>query len=187
MLTGSTGSGGNTVWPKVTDANGVVLQGATVTAKEGVTVINNTTDANGIGQSMGLATATWKWTITKDGYSFTPASRAVPGDANFYMTQVAVPASTDPNTCAVYFTVYTNAGSKVAGEVFTFTMTDGPKTAGIVWLGGQGPLSATSDANGLVQISLPRTSIFDVAGLGKTWAVTVPNAATYAMPRQVGK
>src|ERR1035437_778672 len=154
-LAGSTGTGVNSVWPKVMDANGVALQGARITAKQGVTTISNLTDANGVGQGMSLDSLTFLWTVAKDGYSFTPASRAIPGDANFHLTAVAIaPPAADDQLTAVGFTAKGD-GTREGGIVGEFQLVTPPSTAHGQY--SHASVTVTSDAGGNYALPLMRT------------------------------
>ena len=178
-LAGSTGTGVNSVWPKVMDANGVALQGARITAKQGVTTISNLTDANGVGQGMSLDSLTFVWTVAKDGYSFTPVSRVIPGDANFYMTQVTIAGATVAGTCNVALDVYGGDGNTIgAGCVVSFIQTTTP--AGGAYAGAA--VTATTNGSGRATKTLWQGCKYDVSVGSSTIKIIVPSASTYLVP-----
>jgi hypothetical protein len=171
------GSGANAVTITVNDG-AAAIEGATVRVTKGAESFLLTTDASGEAD-FSLDDGTWTVSITASGYEFTPATIAVTTSATFTksMTQVVFPAS-DPAACTVHW-IAQRSGAVRAGEVFVFTCTAAPAGSGNVYINEV--RSATSEGAGDVTIELPRSSVWSVKNntTGKSFSLTVPDAATY--------
>jgi hypothetical protein len=106
------------------------------------------------------------------------------GASGTQYTGTYTPAGPDnPADCLVTFTARNN-GAADPGEIFTFTCITAPTGTGNAYVNDT--RTATSDADGLVTIELPRASEWNFRwARGGSIDITIPDAATYSPPNFV--
>ncbi len=173
----SAGTGANAVNITVDDGANP-LENATVRLTEGAQTFVQTTDING-DVSFSLDNGTYTVTITKAGYSFTPAQLVVatnPTNQTYSMTlDVGVPASPDQVT-GVY-TVYDELGIVEPNVDVKLALIAAPTTLGLA-LDTQERIE-TSDGAGLVQFTgLFKGARYEVGrSASRKQKVTIPSTA----------
>lgn len=174
---GGSGSGAFATVIKVTSDGSTAIVGASVRISGAQSAVN-TTDASG-NASFSLDAGAVTVSVSAPGYYYNAASQTVgntglwvsSGSATLTLTMTANPvvsASSDPAKTTVYFTYRKADLTKIVGAVFTFTLID-PMATTDAWNQTLAQ-TATSDANGLVQIALAQSA---------RWRVTGPDAKTY--------
>jgi len=183
---GGSGSGAYTITVTVTDGTDP-LQNALVRVTEGINTYTVTTGALGTGE-FALDAATYDVAVTKGGYEFTPTTRTVTGNEagtltnDLELTATVIPAPSSPNLCTVAMTIIDLQGNPLEGYVITFTLyaanarKDDDNVVALL------TTTATSDADGLVTLSLIRTDYLSPSGAYYTMSsetVTVPTQQIY--------
>lgn len=177
------GSGAYTVTQPVRTSLGAIMEGADVTMTLGGIDYTATSDAAGnavfhLGAGTYAQAAFYPW------YTFPAASAVITTHvtlSNLVGTATAIPTPADVSDCTVAFVTKHN-GAILAGASITFECTDAPAGTGLVLLGDT--RTATSDADGLVAIALPRTSQWLVKNGVRSFPITVPDAASYLVPNK---
>ena len=185
------GTGAHAVTVTVTDTEDNPLEGATVRLLEGVNGYAQTTDASGQA-TFGLDPATYSVFISKAGFSFTPATHQVTADTathtpTFEMSQVVITPSADPELTTAYLTIRDSQGAVVPDQEVIFQLFDPADQDGAGWRRNR--VTATSDANGLVQVELVRSSQYQLSIGGRSTnpgTFTTGAESTHAIEEQLG-
>lgn len=175
------GNGAYSVQATVTDGTNP-LQQATIRVTSGINTFSSVTDASGHA-TFALDAGTYTITATKSGYEMTPTTRTVTGNnaGTLYTSPVVLTATvisvtpTDPTMCIVHgFTRSTKTGALLKGVQITATLKPGTYAyAGGILVGRE--VKATSDANGLFQLSVTRNDQITVPTTTE-WHVTCKEA-----------
>lgn len=163
LNTDSAGTGARSVTVTVTDGTDPI-EGARVRLRLGVDASRVlTTNASGVAGPFGVNDGTWTVVIAKSGYSFEPASLVVDGDETpeYEMTAAVIAPAADPDQTTAYLTTLDTQGNPEADVVITFELVDPSPDgdgAGRAWAAGL--LNATSDDDGLLQVTLARSCLY---------------------------
>lgn len=182
---GSTsGSGAFAVTVTVTDGS-AALQNATVRLVEGANAYTTQTNSSGVA-SFSLDAATYALTITKAGYSFTPATITVSASGNFAkaMTAIVIPAQSDPALTTVYAHTYSQQGAVLSGEAVSFTLVTAPSGTGAVF--NVAAVRAISDSNGLVSVGLLKDATYKLSYRGTVVTFSTGTDDTKALGNLIG-
>lgn len=175
------GTGARSVVVTVTDGADP-LEGATVRLTlSGVSYVL-ATDTSGEA-AFSLDDGTYALAVSLAGWAFTPTTTAVNGDEAIAvtMTQVVIPAPTEPDTCVVYTYARDIHGTAQASAPVLFRLEAVDGLAGAAFDGDT--LTATSAADGLVQVQLPQGAKASVYDRGARWRqFDVPAADSYELP-----
>jgi hypothetical protein len=188
----TTGSGAYTITLTVNDGTNPIA-GAIAAFTSGVTRHEATTSALGVA-TFGLDAGAWTLSLSKSGYTYTPASYTVSATASITrsMAAVAVTPSADPATTTGYLTTRNGQNTVLTAQTITFRLVDGPGTAGHALKGHSagvgGTFTATSDGAGMLQVTLLRGGKYQMRwGTGGAWTdFTAGTDTTYELPELVG-
>lgn len=179
---------------KVTSDGSTPIVGASVRisgAQQGLL----TSDSGG-NTVFSLNAGTVTLSITAGGYSYGSTQQTVDGSGHWSnatstltVTMTANPAivpSANPALTNCFFKVYTSLGTPVVGAIFTFELEDAQRITD-AFTTANAP-QATSDSNGVVQISLPISMSFKLRGPdnGAPVRFTTSNQGTTLLPEYVG-
>ncbi len=150
---GGGGSGAHTLTVTVTDGTNP-LQNATVRFTEGAFTYTATTDVSGEAV-FALDDATYAVAIAKPGYSFTPTTLAVGGDASqsYTMTQITITAPPEPGTATGLLIVRDAAQSPLSDIPIHVQLQTGAGDTNAGNSPGSAVWTEVSDENGLVQFA----------------------------------
>lgn len=187
----SSGNGAFEVMVAVTDGTNP-LQNARVRLTEGLNSLVATTNALGF-VAFSLDAATWRVTITKAGYTFTPTSIVVSGAGafEFEMTPNVLPPPASPSGCVVVAVTRTQQLVAQGGVIVGFRYISIPAAFGTIL--PRDPLLVTSLPNGNVSAELLRGAVVkywrgrEPAKADATNTFTVPDAASYVLPDLLGE
>lgn len=178
---GSGGTGARTVVVTVT-GGGDALQGASVRlTKSGISYVL-ATSALGVA-TFSLDDGTYALAVSLAGWAFTPTSVVVDGNeaVSAAMTQVVIPAPTEPDACVVYTYARDIHGAAEASVPVVFRLEAVDGLEGSAFAGETH--SVTSAADGLVQVQLPQGARAAVFDRNSRWRMfDVPAAASYELP-----
>jgi hypothetical protein len=157
-LWGATGgSGAFTISGVVTDLDSVPIQGALVRFVDGISVFEATTADDGSYTLPDMAAATYSVRVVKCGYTHTAETQTVTGDTadmDLLMEPSAIAPSDLPGTTNAWLYAYDGHGAPQASvnHYFRLVTTLQEGTFPLA------PMTAVSDADGLVQITLPQNA-----------------------------
>lgn len=180
------GTGARTITVTVDDGTNP-LENATVRYTEGVNTFTADTDASG-NATFSLDDATYSVAIFKDGYTFTPTTLVVSGDASptYSMTANATIGSSNAGFATGYTYVYDENGAVEVGVTLTLQCIAAPSGSGLVL--DTATRTATSDANGKAEFTnLVRGAKYQVyrnSAIQKQF--TASDAATFEIPSFIG-
>lgn len=182
----SSGGGARTIVVTIDDGTDP-LENAIVRMTEGANTYTVTTDASGNG-TFNLDDATYTVAIYKSGYTYAGTTLVVTADATptYSMSALNISAPANPAMTTAYLNVYDIDGSLLANETFTYQQTTAPTGTGTSFEPDSG--TATSDANGLLQIAMYKDSYYDITRpSGPTATVEIPSDAgdTYELPNMI--
>jgi hypothetical protein len=180
----SSGAGAFTYRVMVIESNGTRIQNATVRMTEGVNAYTAVSDSNGM-TAFALDAATYGLAITKVGYAFTPTSQIVAGSGGVAKTMTAqvISPATAPDTTNAYCYTYDGHGTLEANVVLTFVLLKSLLAGDY----SSASFTATSDSNGLLQVTLLQSSTYSVQrGTGLVRKITIGTAATTKLPDSPG-
>jgi hypothetical protein len=185
---GGTGSGAFTLTLTVNDGTNP-LQNATVRMVEGVNAFVGQTNASGV-VVFSLDAATYAVAITKDGYSFTPASKVVSatGSQTYSMTQITPTSPAAAGLSTGTAVCYGTTGLPIAGVVVTIQQIDGRGVAGSAYDGDT--FTLTSNAQGVISHNgFVRGAVYSIRrGIrGEVKSFIVPDAASFDLSEVVGR
>ena len=183
-LSPSTGTGANAVVVWVLDANGgSVIQGAAVRATLNTDTVLLTTRTDG---NVRFTIGNGSWTIGASAWGFDGnqivKDVAAAGTQIIRLNALSAPAASNPGMCACSITVYGGDGQPLAGKILTAILKTVPAGSGSGFVGT--PISATSDVNGGLTLTLWRRGVYEVFsdGVKVGGDVTVSNAASMQLP-----
>ncbi|MGB1125791.1 MAG: hypothetical protein ACPG4Q_11345 [Phycisphaeraceae bacterium] len=180
------GTGARTITVTVDDGTNP-LENATVRYTEGVNTFTADTDASG-NATFSLDDATYSVAIFKDGYTFTPTTLIVSGDASptYSMTANAAIGSSNAGFATGYTYVYDENGAVEVGVTLTLQCIAAPSGSGLVL--DTATRTATSDSNGKAEFTnLVRGAKYQVyrnSAIQKQF--TASDAATFEIPSFIG-
>ncbi len=181
LTSASAGSGANTVTVTVTDGTSPI-EGAAVRFFRAGESLGATTNASGVAV-FGLGTYTYSLAASANGFSYTTTTgHAISADTpvSLVMTAISITPAAAPLT-TVYTTVVNGAGVAQAGKVVTFTLLSSDGTTALAY--DATPVSATSDADGVIFKALRRNSIFKATGpTGNTFTFGTTDDDTCPIP-----
>jgi hypothetical protein len=163
------------------------LSGVRVRLTSGALTYVYATDA--LGQvSTNLDDGSWTVALTLAGYTYAGTTLVVDGNetATYSMTAISITPSDDPAQCTGYLTCYDEDGNAEAGVSITIKQTAASQATAYAF--DSVSRTEVSAANGLVQF----TGLWQGAnyklwrGGGASVSVTIPAAATYALPVVLG-
>ena len=147
----------------VRDESASPLQNVQVRIVEGVNVFSGLTDVNGE-VTFSLNGATYQVTLSKAGYSFTPATKTVTADQTgslmepLVMVQtVSITTPDDPDLCRVYGFTKDLMGVVKVGVQVSFRLSRHPAQSGVLL--DNTPITVTSDSNGYFEADLIRSDV----------------------------
>lgn len=179
------GAGARTVTITVNDG-AAALQNARVRLTEGANTYFGDTNAAGV-VVLNVNDAAYTVAITKSGYSFAGTTLVVDGDeaATYSMTATVITPAADPAQTTGYLTTRHGHGTAEGSVTVYFRLVD---PTGAVDAYERTNFTATSDVNGLLQVTLMRSSIYEGRlGVRGDWTRFTTGAdPTYALPEILG-
>lgn len=181
------GSGAFAVTVKVTSDGATPIVGAVVRISGAQSGLLTSDSSGNCAFSLNAGTVTLS--IFAAGYTYPATIQTISGAATITVTMTAastVTPSADPAFTNCYFTVRDAAGVRKSGVVFTFKLTNpNALTDAYTTVLQQ---TATSDVNGLVQITLPVSMTYTMvcAADGKVVSFTASTTPTFKLPNYVG-
>lgn len=184
--TGS-GSGARTITIHVTDGT-TALENARVRMSAAINTYTAQTNSSG-NATFALDDATYTLAITKDGYTYTPTSQVVNGNAtiNAAMSVNVIPSPSLPSQSVGTLVTVDGQGNPQSGVTLTFRVEGvgyGDTGEGI----DTSDITATSGTGGTVQVTLIRGLAYQAQRQsGEIVHFEVPDASTFELPDMLGK
>jgi hypothetical protein len=151
------GSGPYTATVTITDADDAPLESVAVSLTKGATRLRVLTNASGVAEFL-VENGTWAVRAFLAGYSMSAATLVVAGankSQTYEMSAVTISPSADPEQCVCFGVIRDGNGDAVVGATLEYRLLRGPGTGGSIY-SREWSRSAASDANGLVQVPMPR-------------------------------
>lgn len=179
------GSGARTVTVTVDDGTDP-LENATVRFTEGANTFSENTDSNGQ-VTFNLDDATYTVAIAKGGYSFGGTTETISADATptYSMTQISISAPSSPLLSTLAITCYDEGGTVEEGVTIYAQMRTVP-SGDTARAYDSRVISGTSNASGLVELTLVRNATYRIKRDSGDWQEFTPSAATETMDSFLG-
>jgi hypothetical protein len=192
LANAATGSGGGSgsynVTLTVNDGTNPI-QNATVTLAINSSRYTATTNSSGVAVLTPTeGSGTYTVSLTAIGYQFTPVSLVVSGNTSHTYSMTALNINSGPaGTVTVYgYTTDATGSTVVAGVRVYLKMETPPSTAGSIV--SPNPITATSDSNGLFQITgcLPSTQYYILSDRSSSWqSFTTGTGSSFEVPSTI--